>query len=595
MARTHRSSRPLRGRTAATFFFLTCLGCGGSDDEAATGTLDCPAGAESCVCQPGNVCDPGLVCVSDHCVDLSGPAECGNGQIDPGEACDLGAFNADTGICRTDCQLQTCGDGFVGPSEACDDGNTADGDGCTATCALPTCGDGIVQPPEACDDGNDVETDDCRTTCIEATCGDGVVHEGVEACDDGNLVDGDGCEADCTITVANTCGNGSVDPDETCFASTTILTGLGPGRPHLVDVDGDGNLDVVLAARLGDEIWIHPGQGDGTFGAPNVVTVDPDADPTTKTEPLDVAIVDYDGDQILDLVTMDGATGGVSVFGGEMNGTYTYANRTIMDPSGRTPTYVLGANLYDDGTEDVIVGYRDASAMAPVHGFAAYFGTGGFAENPNNLFVATNTPFGVDAVTLAELSLDQRHVVVLDSQAARIDVHRWDLAQKQFVEIPALATALPVGSYPRSVDAADVNGDGLDDLLFANWNPSACNYAVNPAACPFDTATVLFNASQDPGFAGHIAYPVGKAPTSAHFADVDGDGTPDVVVANAFSGNLAVLFGDAGTFSTARKVALGPTADPLLLAPGDLDGDGHVDFVVSRPNANLLLVLLANP
>ncbi len=65
------------------------------------------------------------------------------------------------------------------------------------------CGDGMVDPGEACDDGNKVAGDGCENDCTptpaQPACGDGNVDPG-EACDDGNLVSGDGCESNCTIT-----------------------------------------------------------------------------------------------------------------------------------------------------------------------------------------------------------------------------------------------------------------------------------------------------------------------------------------------------------------------------------------------------------
>lgn len=600
MSRTNPATIAARLLPPAAFVLLASS-CGGNGVSNETGTLECPAGAESCVCQPGNLCDPGLVCVSNRCVDLSGPGMCGNGQIDPGEACDLGALNADTGICKADCELQTCGDGVVGPSEACDDGNTADGDDCTSTCSLPTCGDGIVQAPEACDDGNDDDTDACRTNCLEATCGDGIVQAGVEACDDGNVIDGDGCESDCTVTVMGTCGNGAVDPGELCFEMTTVVTGVGPGRPHLVDIDGDGNLDIVVAQRILPEIWIHPGDGAGGFGTPTKIAVDPDGDPDTPASPLDVAVVDYDGGNGPDLVTIDTAGKVVAVYGQSAGGMFASTPAVVLTgPSGHEPTAILGANLRADGTEDVLVAYRDPAVDDPnatsvEHGFQAFFGEGGFSTSPDNVFVPSAAQFSVDDLAIASLATDQTHVVTLDSQASRFFVHRWDSASKTFAALPSFDDSLAPGTWPRWVDAADVNDDGLDDLLFANWNQTACDYAVSPDACPYDTVTLFYNAQGDPGFAGHIGYAVGKAPTSALFADVDGDGDLDIVSANAFSGTLSVLRGDAGAFGAPQKTSIGPTADVLLLASADLDGNGAVDFVLSRTQANLLVILLSNP
>jgi len=65
---------------------------------------------------------------------------------------------------------------------------------------LPGCGDGLVDPDEACDDGtanSDTEPDACRTNCLLAHCGDGMTDSG-EECDDGDAWGGDGCTPICT-------------------------------------------------------------------------------------------------------------------------------------------------------------------------------------------------------------------------------------------------------------------------------------------------------------------------------------------------------------------------------------------------------------
>jgi cysteine-rich repeat protein len=60
-----------------------------------------------------------------------------------------------------------CGNGRIDPGEACDDGNIVDGDGCSAICESEAarCGNGIVEEGEACDDGNDVAGDGCNPAC----------------------------------------------------------------------------------------------------------------------------------------------------------------------------------------------------------------------------------------------------------------------------------------------------------------------------------------------------------------------------------------------------------------------------------------------
>ncbi|MGB0589739.1 MAG: lamin tail domain-containing protein [Myxococcota bacterium] len=98
-------------------------------------------------------------------------AACGNGYIEPGEACDDGEENGfEPGFCRPDCTPPLCGDGIVDPGEGCDDGNLTTGDGCEVTCLVTdpdaVCGDNEVTGLEFCDDGNTQDADGCSAECL---------------------------------------------------------------------------------------------------------------------------------------------------------------------------------------------------------------------------------------------------------------------------------------------------------------------------------------------------------------------------------------------------------------------------------------------
>jgi cysteine-rich repeat protein len=213
--------------------------------------------------------DPGTTTGPD--TDTSPPPDpvCGDGVLDPGEACDDGAANADDGactlacavaicgdmlvhagvedcddgnaanddLCVSGCKNAACGDGFVGPGEGCDDGNQVDNDKCGNDCAAPNCGDGKLQVDEGevCDDGNKEDSDACLTTCALASCGDGSVQVGVEDCDDGNGDDSDACT---TLCKAPSCMDGLESGSETdidCGGASCSDCKLGQGC--LVDTD----------------------------------------------------------------------------------------------------------------------------------------------------------------------------------------------------------------------------------------------------------------------------------------------------------------------------------------------------------------------
>jgi len=58
-----------------------------------------------------------------------------------------------------------------------------EGSNSSTTMPPGVCGDGEQNPGEACDDGNDATDDECLPGCIKAECGDGFVWLGKEECD----------------------------------------------------------------------------------------------------------------------------------------------------------------------------------------------------------------------------------------------------------------------------------------------------------------------------------------------------------------------------------------------------------------------------
>lgn len=99
-------------------------------------------------------------------------ADCGDGELDPGEECDLGGSNDDQGSCTFQCKNAACGDKLIWAGvEACDDGpNNNDNlyGGCTTQCQLgPRCKDGILQGPEECDLGEDNDSGEFPTGSVE--------------------------------------------------------------------------------------------------------------------------------------------------------------------------------------------------------------------------------------------------------------------------------------------------------------------------------------------------------------------------------------------------------------------------------------------
>jgi len=153
----------------------SCCACGNDVIEAACGEQCDGTALGDGACGKGGP----ISCLSS-CLGWNFNAchRCGNGVREGFEECDdddLGGTTCPQGssggapVCTAHCELDSapciqCGDGELEAGEACDDGNLESGDGCSSTCVIE-CGDGLVQPPDQCDDGNLVLGDGCSEFC----------------------------------------------------------------------------------------------------------------------------------------------------------------------------------------------------------------------------------------------------------------------------------------------------------------------------------------------------------------------------------------------------------------------------------------------
>lgn len=86
-------------------------------------------------------------------------------------------------------------------------------------------------------------------------------------------------------------------------------------------------------------------------------------------------------------------------------------------------------------------------------------------------------------------------------------------------------------------------------------------------------------------FAAAKTYPVGTNPQGVAVSDFNGDGKPDLAVANQLSGNVSILLGNGdGTFQPAVNYSAGNS--PTQIVADDFNADGKLDLALFQPGQN---------
>jgi peroxiredoxin len=297
-------------------------------------------------------------------------------------------------------------------------------------------------------------------------------------------------------------------------------------------------------------------------------------------------IVDCNHDGHLDIILACGTccgsppsplSGHVQVLLGDGRGGFTKAKGSPI-PVGPSARKVAVGDGNGDGHLDIFVAQHDSYEVVMLAGD----GRGGFTPAPGSPFIAASGPRPhTHDITAGDVNSDGK----LDLLTTNANDHTVSilLGDGKGSFAPAASSPLKAGRHPYdTVQLSDVNGDGKADLVTPNLRGNAVTVMLGDGQGNFaNAAGSPFALLTRPGYAA--------------VADLNRDGQPDLVASHDDEPIVAVLLGDGtGQFQAAPDSPLRPPHPVWGIAVADVNGDGSNDLVMGAQLDHGLAIMLGD-
>src|SRR5215210_7152070 len=351
------------------------------------------------------------------------------------------------------------------------------------------------------------------------------------------------------------------------------------GNNYVVgDFNGDGSLD--LAGAGGASAAVRLNNGAGTFGAR--------ADYAVGGPGQDLAAGDFNGDGRLDLVvTINDPQIGLSLLTGNGDGTFD-APVTFPNTSGFDSPAVAAVDLNNDGKLDVVIAHEIACYTAPCVAsevISVMIGNGDGTFRPSREIQVGR---GMAEIAVGDYNRDGFKDLALAGVQGQV-YRLYGVGDGTFVQQPTLTAVVDTSFIPvTDIDAADFNGDSIQDLVVAvPHNGSRTAILIGNADGTFREPLVL----TDPGL--HL-------PQQQAVAVYNGDGFQDLALSlgDGSFGLMQIRNGNGdGTFQAPVQYLVPPPASSLggiFILAANLNGDTKPDIALNIGGAFPSFAVLLN-
>jgi len=347
-------------------------------------------------------------------------------------------------------------------------------------------------------------------------------------------------------------------PGGSFLAPVTLSTGTTPTALGIGDFNNDGAVDIAVSSADDDKVYVHLGNGDGTFQAPTGYAC-------TLPYYSSVAVGDFNSDGNQDIAVPSGSfPSRAAVLLGNGDGTFqaavTFATGT---GPGAGPAGMLAGEFDGDGIQDLaITCYGDDTIS--IHTGA---GDGTFS-GPASIPTAAG-PFGIAG---GDFNGDDIEDLAIGAEGSDVLVIHAGNGDGTF----QAGVAYDTSAYPNHVAVGDFDGDGFPDAALSCWGVPKLVIHLN---------------NGDGTFADAVQYASGTSPWGVSAGDFNGDGLIDAAVSAFTSQTLNIHHGNGdGAFQP--PVAHDAGLTPGEIAVADFDNDGVQDVAMVLTENGLVQIFL---
>ena len=336
------------------------------------------------------------------------------------------------------------------------------------------------------------------------------------------------------------------------------------------DIDNDGLVDLIVASNSDSSIYVYKNTNmvRGTINKDNFEMV---AKLNASTSISAIKLGDINADGKLEVIVLNQSLNSFSVF--KNIGRKAFLSQAsfaakIDFKTGNTPKSLTLCDINSDYKADIVVAnYNDNTISV-------------FQNKSNFGVLDINTFKGKFELETGEqpievVALDQDKLVTANFGSNTIMVFKKKeslgnlifLNDNCFTNFDLYVTK----GQPSALSIVDLDNDNRNDVLVTNQDAASFSMFKNLPRLNFELGP-------------RIDFLSNSLPRSMTVGDLNGDAKPDVLIANATSGNVAVFqnnavkFVDFSSNTLLTKVDYSQAAQPLGVMVADFDNDGRPDF-----------------